>query len=316
MDELKNSIFKLIEENKSINEIKSILNISNKELIDNLNELRCNGISIDKEYHTNGNISFALNKERVNYDVLGEIKLIKTNISKIKMLVISDLHLDSFRDRVDLLDKAYQYAKDNNINIILNTGDLIDGNRLEYSLVRHKTMYEQFKYLLNNYPYDKDIINLIVLGNHDIYPIYTGFNIINLLESNRLDLVPVGINYAKINIGNSSIGLYHPISEIENYISNYYNITNDSTNEVNLIGHFHVYKKEFNKNRLFVRIPTLSNILLQDMYDKKKMSTSQGMIELFLMFQNESIKTAQIKYLKVDPYIRVCDEKRYCYKKR
>lgn len=107
--------------------------------------------------------------------------------------------------------------------------------------------------------------------------------------------------------------MYHPVSFNNNY--NYYNVRNNSENDVNLFGHSHLYEKEFKMNKLFVKIPTLSNLLLKNSYSNDKIKYSQGMIELFLTFQDECINTAQIKYLKVDPFIQVCDEKRYSYKK-
>lgn len=312
MNEKEEKVFEFILEGKNVKEIKDLLKIDNNKLVSILNNLRNNGISIMKKYYIDGNIGLSLNKGKI-FDTSNYIRLMGSNIKRLKMLVISDLHFGSLHDKVDLLDKAYQYAKDNNINIILNLGDLIDGRSIQYGLSKNKNMYDQFRYLLNNYPYDKDIVNFIVLGNHDVFPFSRGFNLIEFLCGNRLDLVPVGIETATIDIGNSSVGMYHPVSFESNY--NYYNVRNSSENDVNLFGHSHLYEKEFKKNKLFIKIPTLSNLLLKDSYSNDKIKYSQGMIELFLIFQNEYINTAQIKYLKVDPYIRVCDEKRYNFKK-
>ncbi len=312
MSEIEEKVFEFVLDGKTVSEIKKILNIDNKQLVIILNNLRNNGISIMKKYYIDGNIKLTLNKGN-SANMLNEISLMCGDIKRLKMLVISDLHFGSLHDRVDLLDKAYQYAKDNNINIILNLGDMIESGSISFGLSKNKSVYDQFKYLLNNYPYDKDILNFIVLGNHDIYPTSKGFNLIELLYGNRIDLIPVGIESATINVGNSSIGMYHPASSESNY--KYHNVRNISKNEVNLFGHSHLYKKEFSMNKLFVKIPTLSDVLLKDSYSSNKLKYSQGMVEMFLIFQDECIDIAQIKYLKVDPYIRVCDEKRYNYKR-
>ena len=49
-----------------------------------------------------------------------------THKNKIKLIVISDLHLCNINDRVDLLNEAYIYAAKNKIKSVINLGDLID----------------------------------------------------------------------------------------------------------------------------------------------------------------------------------------------
>lgn len=48
--------------------------------------------------------------------------------NNLKLLVISDLHFGNELERIDLVNRAYNYCIKNNIHIILCTGDIVDGS--------------------------------------------------------------------------------------------------------------------------------------------------------------------------------------------
>ena len=115
------------------------------------------------------------------------------------MVLISDLHLGSLYDCIDLLKEIYDFCLKNNIHIIINAGDLIDG----FMGLPEKRVYgeEQIEYLLKNYPFDPSILNFITLGNHDEdYFLKTHQDISKILKSKRHDLVCLGYGLGKLKI--------------------------------------------------------------------------------------------------------------------
>ena len=52
---------------------------------------------------------------------------IPNNLEHLKLLLISDTHLASKHDRLDILRYLYQEAEDKKVNYILHSGDLTEG---------------------------------------------------------------------------------------------------------------------------------------------------------------------------------------------
>ena len=125
------------------------------------------------------------NSKKISVDIIT-----KEQDNKFTALVISDIHLGGGFERLDLLDKIYDYCVKNGIHIIINCGDLIDGT---FSLTEKKisSTLEQVDYLLKKYPFDKSILNFALLGDHDYSVLHeTGQDLMITLSSYRQDIVP------------------------------------------------------------------------------------------------------------------------------
>lgn len=174
---------------------------------------------------------------------------------RLRLLAISDLHLCHKLDRLDLLYKAYQYAVDNNIKYVLNLGDLIEGvmphNKYD---IKEITIDGQVKYVLDNYPYSDKIKTLVLYGNHDFYEKYKGgIDVAQAISSERNDLINLGYGEAYIKVLDNYIKLSHEISLLKKY-------KKDIETFINLYGHLHKFKTKIYDDKLYVHVPSLSNV--------------------------------------------------------
>lgn len=277
MNSIDYEILKMIEENKNLNEITNNLDLSNKELYDKLLYLRNNGINIYRKYLYDGNIHYGLiknfNIERIPKPET-RITLDKTQLN-FKAIVISDIHIGSKKERLDLLEIVYEYCIKNNINIILNCGDLVDG-LYHVNNASIEMAYDEVTRMLEKHPYDKNILNFICLGNHDMYFLEKfGINVRNIIQANRHDLIPVGFGLSGIKIKKDLLFLSHKLSNK--------NPTIYEPNKIIFEGHSHysnLHLIEKENDKLF-KAPSLSNIQRQD--------NNPGFYEINFKFNEEGL---------------------------
>ena len=87
-----------------------------------------------------------------------------------KLGLVSDTHLCSVAERLDLIEKAYTRFEDEGIKTVLHAGDLMDGYNVfkghnqEVKLVGGQA---QAEYTIKNYPKKKDVKTYFISGNHD-----------------------------------------------------------------------------------------------------------------------------------------------------
>ncbi len=159
------------------------------------------------------------------YDIVdGEvIKLAKPKINEgvykvnntdevVKLLLISDTHLCSKFDRLDILRYLYDKAVDKQVTAILHSGDFTDGksNRAEhiYELKEH-SFEGQKQYCVDKYP-KSDIPTYVIAGNHDLWWYKSaGSDIVKAICQERDDLIYLGPDRANLEIGNCKIHMYH-----------------------------------------------------------------------------------------------------------
>lgn len=256
VEDFSSLLIQLIVAGKTNKEICEALNIKQQQLVDELLKLKNKGIMCSRKYYSNGTIKYqnlsgmrSLN----NYNNVGQDRTIitDTNENSMKVLVISDLHFGNKLERLDLVNKAYNYCIKNGINIILCGGDLVDG---AFSKGNQKItdLYKQVEYFLKNYPYDKNILTFSVAGDHDMSVLYRSFlDIIEACNNFRHDIIIGGYNNTGINIKNDKLLLYHHID------SGNMRITDAP---IILHGHSHKFSTNINKTTLNIAIPSLSNI--------------------------------------------------------
>ena len=248
-------ILQLLCEGISNKEICERLNISSKRLYQELLKLKNYGINCSRKYYSDGTIKYKgiSDLKGIDVDDCSQNRTIITDVGedKIKMLVISDLHFGNSLERLDLINRAYEYCIKNGISIILCGGDLIDGS-FTGGEQKISDLYKQVEYFLNNYPSDKNILTFGVAGDHDVSTLFNdALDIRKICDNYRHDIIIGGYGNMGINLKNDLILLHHRIKNVK--------LVNGCS--IVLFGHTHSYSVEVLNDVLNISIPTLSNIV-------------------------------------------------------
>ena len=306
MTDINLRLIKLIEEGKTINEIIVELNMSNKQILRRLNDIKMDGINYHRIYHYTGDITFELIRAiNDGFKSVTNIKMKKDD--DFKAVIISDLHVGSELERLDWLYKVYDYCIKNNIHIIINAGDLVEGMN-NYSYVEKEIYLSQIEHLLREHPYDKNILNFICLGNHDTDSLRKdGINLAKILLNNRFDLVPIGFGKGILKLKDDFIYVLHPTSGVDLSVD---------TNNLILRGHSHKLKTVYENNQFTFYVPSLSDI--------KQVGSPNvpTFLELNIKFSNGLFKKGYISTLIIQDQIYKFSETQldfdyntYAYKK-
>lgn len=280
MSSLEKRIVDLIKQGKSNIEICQKLNLSKDTFRDILLNLKNKGLEYDKRYLINGGTLYTPNKEQNGKNVSSGVTLLLKNKDELNALLISDLHLGTKEERLDLLNLLYDYAMKNGIHLIINGGDLINGLSSERKNIC-RTHLEQCEYFIENHPFDINILNICVLGNHDVKGLRKdGVNFARILENYRTDFAIAGIENGHILVKNDFINIYHPLS---------CNCNNTPMKKVVLVGHSHQYKVKIINDNVLIYIPALSNYV----------PASKGIIPSFLKMKM-GFNTGYISYIDLE----------------
>lgn len=289
-------IIKYINEGKTCNEICDLLNISNKALYNRLNMLKKAGYYFDRNYFYDGNIIYTLTNP---FDINPKNIIINpgSELEEINLVLISDTHLGSLKDNIKSLDELYNFCIKNNYNIILHAGDFFDG--IYNDIKEYKVQgIDQINYGLNNYPFDKNILTFLCLGNHDsTFFLEKGIDIKKVIEQRRDDIIPLGHGYGKIMIDNIEIIMKHAIDRIGLHYPKL------STDHIIIKGHSHKYKITNSHNLFTISVPSLSSIKINGALEYPSFLT------LNLKASENYIESAHIEqyiYLE-DNYVRASE---------
>lgn len=173
----------------------------------------------------------------------------------LKFIVISDTHFGSKYENFDYLKEVYDYALSHGIKYIFHAGDLIEGSYANYRRCKRKytNIGAQINHVIEDYPYDESVTNIMLLGNHDSFPIVvSGFDVSDFLKE-RKDFVITGYRSSYIKTKDEYISLKHEISRLLNEVE-------DSTVLLNFFGHSHQYKCFFDGKYAIFRVPTLADL--------------------------------------------------------
>lgn len=174
---------------------------------------------------------------------------------KLDFIVISDTHIGSRFENFDYLKRVYDYALSHGVKYIFHAGDLIEGCYSNYSRCKRKYMSisSQVNHIIEDYPYDRSIKNIILLGNHDAFPIVVdNYDIADTL-SNRDDFMLTGYRSSYLRLRDEYISLKHDISRM-------LNVVGDATVLLNFFGHSHQYRCLFDGKYAIFRVPTLADM--------------------------------------------------------
>ncbi len=250
-------LLQCIDQEKSHNKICENLKIDHRQLYSLLLELKNKGFVFKRQYYSDGTIRYrkiTTSKELRLEQNSQQNKTIITNQNEntLKFLVLSDLHFGNSLERLDLVDRAFNYCLKNGIHIILCGGDLIDGTFTQGNQ-KITNPYQQIEYFLRKYPFDRNILTFSVLGNHDMSALsFASLSLLEACHNFRHDVVIGGFTNTLICIKNDQIHLYHQTLNKE---------MRKTQAPILLSGHSHRYASSLEDGVLNIKIPSLSQII-------------------------------------------------------
>lgn len=209
---------------------------------------------------------------------------------KLDFIVISDTHIGSRFENFDYLKRVYDYALSHGVKYIFHAGDLIEGCYSNYSRCKRKYMSisSQVNHIIEDYPYDRSIKNIILLGNHDAFPIVVdNYDIADTL-SNRDDFMLTGYRSSYLRFRDEYISLKHDISRM-------LNVVGDATVLLNFFGHSHQYRCLFDGKYAIFRVPTLA-----DMPSNSYTIVNRGFLAGSIDFEENRASNVLVDFINFD----------------
>jgi len=258
MTEINQQLLQLILNGASTKEILQTLNITPKQLKIRRETLKREGYGFEYQVSDNGLITYSPLNE-IYHEATNSLQMNLTkNKREFTFLTLSDLHIGNKLDNIENLYLLYEYAKKEGINIIINCGDLIDGCCTNES---ETTIRKQIETVISKHPFDEDILNIILFGNHDYTPLERyNINISNIITSERIDFISLGFGTGLINILNGQIVILHPVKR--STCSSHCSFPNRwATGKLILKGHGHHNSIKTHDNTCTLKVPTASDVI-------------------------------------------------------
>ena len=292
-------ILALIDDGYSIQDIRKKLDIDYKELNTRLKQIKRAGFDFLETYMTKGNLIYAVNREiELPFEDNTSTTIhFEDTASNYRFLAIADTHFGHKEDSMEMINNLYNYAAANGIHNILIAGDFIEGDFTCSKYVRNKTVPTQLSYVLKNYPYSDEIMNYILLGNHDQHSLSygNGLNVMKVLNQGRYDFKCLGYGQHVLKIRNVNIVLKHQLNGV--------NIVNPPYADLTLFGHSHVCNMELGE-RAFIHIPACSNVVPgNDIGNRDKYQF--GALDIDLKLKNTTTRQIDIKQLDTSSKVKV-----------
>ncbi len=267
-------ILNLINEGRSINEIAGLLSLSCQEVYEVLRRFKNHGYHLLHHFYPNGQMHSTMNNEdkTFNHKIITSSKK-----DELELLVISDLHFGSIYENKEYLNVIYDYCTKEGLHLLINLGDFVEGEvNLKNIIV---PPYKQIEHALSNHPQSNDILELLLLGNHD-YSLLTNYHIdvIKEILTSRSDIIPLGYAEKEIDIKNDSIVLRHPTWEFEK---------GTYCHKLILSGHGHQARIHMDSANTVVYLPSLSDLNLNKSHFpgalRLKLKMRCGLIEYIVL---------------------------------
>lgn len=305
-------LIQLVNENKTLNEITSIMNLSKKQLFQKMTMLRQSGYLIEKKYYYNGDIRYNLGNPFIKKELNHLTIETKDNLSSIRVVSTSDSHYGNIKENLICRDKILDYCTKSGINLIFHLGDLFEGVIPErYAEQQYNNIQEQIQSVLSGYPLVDNILTLTLLGNHDAsFWLDAGIDIKTLLEAKRHDIVPIGYEKGLVTINGFDFLLLHPIKRI-----NTENIEMNKYRKILFHGHSHRFKIINHSSGLNIYVPSSSNLdntinnkflgtgipsILDIEFIIKNNTITQAIINQYILYNNNLIKIGEFEeYMQI-----------------
>ena len=176
----------------------------------------------------------------------------QAEIEEEKILIVSDTHIGSKYENFEYIKEAYRFAHDEQgIKVALHGGDLLQSTFTNVQ-PQYRNEVDQVEHCMENYPLYEDMINYILLGNHDYNTLKKDPFYLQRLMA-RPDFNILGFKRAYLTWLKDLISIYHTTKK--------YPLSIPPLDVVlNLKGHSH--QLSYNKQSS-ITIPTLSDDMLQ-----------------------------------------------------
>lgn len=202
--DLKSKLKYLVKKGKDIATICKELNLNDYEVYGIVELMKQDGELLEI---INGEIIKLKAPKKIN-----DVYEIKHNLEILRLLLISDTHLCSKYDRLDILRYLYDKAEKLGIKHVLHSGDFTDGrsNRPEHIYELKETSYQgQVDYCIDKYPKFSGK-TYVIQGNHDNWWYKSnGSEILKPISNARDDIVYLGADVADLKIGKLKVRLFH-----------------------------------------------------------------------------------------------------------
>lgn len=197
-----------------------------------------------------------------------------------KLGLISDTHLCSDAERLDLLQEAYDIFQANGVTVVLHCGDITDGWQVFRGHEQHVKIIgvqEQALYAIQHYPRREGITTYFVSGNHDNKAFEKqGVDVCSLIVNGldhkgkhyegRSDLVYLG-QYSRMLLfpQNITVQLLHPMGSGVVYARSYpqqrrsREMLSETRPDVQVSGHYHTFCWIMDDATMFVGLPGLQD---------------------------------------------------------
>ncbi len=229
----------------------------------------------------------------------------------IKIGIVADTHLNSYWERLDLLNLAYDYFEKEGIRQVIHAGNIIDGvSKFNMHEIKNIGIDSQIKYLIDNYPKRKNIKTFyIVADEHESWAsknvgLNIGTRIQNLAQNfGRDDLEYIGYIEGDIvlhfNDYDYIIRVIHPGKGVTKGLSLRYQQLVDDMDEDNrpdmlIVGHYHKLLNLYYKGVYVIGVPSFQE---RSRFMKKQLIQSNlGFYTLTIKSKNHII--LDIQYFK------------------
>ena len=202
--ELKNKLKYLINKKKDLLTICKELDLKDYEVIGLVQLMKQDGELVD---FVDGQIIKLRTPLKSN-----DVYKIPNDLEHLRLLLISDTHLASKFDRLDILRYLYEKAEDKGVNYVLHSGDVTDGlsgRQQQLYDLKEASYTGQRDYVIDKYP-KSEIPTYMISGNHDLWWVkQCGADIVKDICNNRDDLTYLGSDCEDLQIGKLKIRLYH-----------------------------------------------------------------------------------------------------------
>lgn len=202
--ELCDKLYYLVKKKKSFLKVCEELQLKDYEVAGLIQLMKDEGYNID---FVNGELII-----RKTPQIHQDVYQLPNDLEHLKLLLISDTHLGSKYDRLDILKYLYSKADELGVQYILHSGDFTDGrsNRPEQVYELREPSFEgQVDYCMNKYPTYSGK-TYVIQGNHDDWWYKSaGSEIVKAIAREREDIVYLGPDVADLRIGKLKIRLFH-----------------------------------------------------------------------------------------------------------
>lgn len=288
-------LYELLKQEVTLLDLASYLNVTPKQAYNRVQTLKNQGYNIYRKDFSTGDIQFSIINHLVD-DYSKNILYTLPDTNVLRVIVLSDTHIGNSLQRLDVLDETYNYCIKHDIHTIFNCGDLLNGllPSKTGSIIR-KDYEKQINLFLKNYPFDPNIINFTLLGNHDKDFLNGGLDLRQILTKKRYDIKTLNYEDSLIKIKNDKIRLIHPMNNTFKSFAN--------NSKIIFRGHSHESKVKtiVGQNVFCAYVPTSCDMFYQEGYGYP------GIYDVLISFNNKGVinELTIIFLIYIDKFVKV-----------